>query len=90
MQGLFSLAQAKYSMGPIGQQQYDMEMQASSTVHITGERTFVAHLREGSNLGPSIESHGSDKRLADIVGRQRLDTYLGFPLPNSCMEGHLC
>ncbi|GIM08900.1 hypothetical protein Vretimale_12802 [Volvox reticuliferus] len=32
--GLMNLARAKYSMGPIGQAQYDMEMQASVRVAI--------------------------------------------------------
>mmetsp|Transcript_3518 Transcript_3518/g.7675 ORF Transcript_3518/g.7675 Transcript_3518/m.7675 type:complete len:252 (-) Transcript_3518:409-1164(-) len=32
--GLFSMAQAKYSMGPFGQAQYNMDMQASATVSV--------------------------------------------------------
>ena len=33
-QGFFSLSQARYSMGYLGQQQYDMDMQASAVINI--------------------------------------------------------
>ena len=33
-QGLFSITQARYSMGALGQQQYDAEMQATATVTV--------------------------------------------------------
>lgn len=36
MQGLFQLAQAKYAMGPLGRQQYDGEMVATTTVREAG------------------------------------------------------
>ena len=44
-QGLFSLAQAKYSMGSLGQQQYDMDMKASAIVEVIEEGKWNPSVR---------------------------------------------
>lgn len=46
-QGLFDLARAKYSMGPIGQAQYDSEMQATSLATVQAAQGENGCSRQG-------------------------------------------
>ncbi|GIL62422.1 hypothetical protein Vafri_16654, partial [Volvox africanus] len=52
-QGLMNLARAKYSMGPIGQAQYDMDMKASVRVAVRSEGASTTC--SGSRFGFEIQ-----------------------------------